>query len=478
MPLKTSEFNFFTRSFCQESVLAFNTFTGRFAAMSVEEFQQLTIALEHVKRTGQLPRRASENIKLLAKSGFVVDQAVDERLEVRKRYWKKAPKTKRGLALTIAPTVACNLRCTYCFQEHPDRRMSEVDRMHILKHVDCNLHKGTYLGVTWFGGEPLLELAQVMELAGELRELARDRACRYSHHFISNGLLLREEAISLIASFGDLTSIQVTLDGPKDIHDARRLRAGGQGTFDKILCNLKRAAGRLPLVVRVNVDRRNYERIPDLLLQLAESGLREHVFVDLGHVLAYTEASADAEPHALTKAEFASVQAQARLALFRLGFNQKTSLPKPLRGNLCIADNPSGAVFAPGGLNFKCWNETAMDASHASGYLHKHERRENLLRPAELRDTERQMLLNRKAWQDYDPFVHSECQTCQVQPLCMGGCPWEARKKPLEGPGHCTAYRFNLGDTLRLYHLQGSLIARQRAKGCCSRETHVIVDSS
>jgi hypothetical protein len=41
--------------------------------------------------------------------------------------------------------------------------------------------------------------------------------------------------------------------------------------------------------------------------------------------------------------------------------------------------------------------------------------------------------------------------------LCLGGCPWEARKNPEWSTGHCTTLKFNLPDTLRIYHMQTAI---------------------
>ena len=67
------------------------------------------------------------------------------------------------------------------------------------------------------------------------------------------------------------------------------------------------------------------------------------------------------------------------------------------------------------------------------------------------------MLANNAGWDSFDPFFHTPCKTCRVQPLCTGGCPWESRKQGPEETGDCTPLRFNLADELRIYHLERSI---------------------
>ncbi len=63
---------------------------------------------------------------------------------------------------------------------------------------------------------------------------------------------------------------QISFDGPKEVHDLRRRRADGRGTFDRIWGNvlaLRDVPGVFEIRVRVHVDRENRESIPRFLDQ-------------------------------------------------------------------------------------------------------------------------------------------------------------------------------------------------------------------
>ena len=60
--------------------------------------------------------------------------------------------------------------------------------------------------------------------------------------------------------------IQVTVDGPKQVHDKRRILAGGQGSYDRIMKNVELAlkAG-IRIHLRTNINRSNLESSMELV---------------------------------------------------------------------------------------------------------------------------------------------------------------------------------------------------------------------
>ena len=51
-----------------------------------------------------------------------------------------------------------------------------------------------------------------------------------------------------------LNGIKITLDGDKDTHNRMRPLRGGQGTFDRIIENIRRVAGHVPIAIGGNFD--------------------------------------------------------------------------------------------------------------------------------------------------------------------------------------------------------------------------------
>jgi uncharacterized protein len=120
-----------------------------------------------------------------------------------------------------------------------------------------------------FGGEPLMRPRTLFRVMDGLNLLAARFGAETSYYCSSNGVLLTDE----LAGKG-LARIQISLDGPADMHDARRVGKRGQGTFRQSMAALHRALAHIPQVtVKVNFDRQNRYRIAEVFDQLVTEGI-------------------------------------------------------------------------------------------------------------------------------------------------------------------------------------------------------------
>ena len=92
-------------------------------------------------------------------------------------------------------------------------------------------------------------------------------------NIITNGLLLSEEVVDRLVPLG-LNGIKITLDGDHDTHNRMRPLRGGQGTFDRIVDNIRKVAGRCRIAIGGNFDESSVESFPALLGVPEEPGLR------------------------------------------------------------------------------------------------------------------------------------------------------------------------------------------------------------
>src|SRR6185369_4319984 len=86
---------------------------------------------------------------------------------------------------------------------------------------------------------------------------------------ITNGLLLTEEVVDRLVPHG-LTGVKITLDGDRETHNRMRPLRGGQGTFDRIIENIRRVAGRVRIAIGGNFDASSAGSYPALLQFLSE----------------------------------------------------------------------------------------------------------------------------------------------------------------------------------------------------------------
>ena len=92
-------------------------------------------------------------------------------------------------------------------------------------------------------------------------------------NIITNGLLLTPEVVDRLTPLG-LNGVKVTLDGDRDTHNRMRPLRGGQGTFDRILDNVRQVAGKTPDLDRRQLRRAERRQLPGAARLPARAGVR------------------------------------------------------------------------------------------------------------------------------------------------------------------------------------------------------------
>lgn len=211
----------------------------------------------------------------LRDAGFVVaDDEEDRRLLARAYAGYLRDLDRTPTQLLFVPTLGCNLRCTYCYQETLDPEghglasqgtidafFAYVDRYHADEPV------APY--VTLFGGEPLVDTPAHHDRVGRVLAGAERRGLGVA--VVTNGHDLRAFVPALAAARA--REVQVTLDGPPELHDRRRPHGSGRGTFAAIVRGIDALVeARVPVNLRVVVDRENLEALPALAAIAEERG--------------------------------------------------------------------------------------------------------------------------------------------------------------------------------------------------------------
>src|SRR5881227_2974734 len=120
------------------------------------------------------------------------------------------------------------------------------------------------LVLTFFGGEPLLNLPVMYDLAERAWAATQLRGVPMYVNIITNGLLLTPDVVDRMLPYG-LNGIKITLDGDRDTHNRMRPLRGGQGTFDRIIENIRRSAGKCRISIGGNFDESSVDSYPALL---------------------------------------------------------------------------------------------------------------------------------------------------------------------------------------------------------------------
>lgn len=206
--------------------------------------------------------------------GFVVDSREAEDRAVA-RHFEEIREDRRHLRVTLLTTLQCNFACDYCVQgDHPDHdspgsRMSLATADRVGDWIEARLDAvgPERFTITFFGGEPLLNLPVVERLAERCWQACQARGIRAGVSLITNGLLLTEAVVDRLRPFG-LSGVKITLDGDRATHDRLRPLRGGQGTFDRILANMAAIAPKVRLSIGGNFDVESAGSYPALLALL------------------------------------------------------------------------------------------------------------------------------------------------------------------------------------------------------------------
>ncbi len=142
------------------------------------------------------------------------------------------------------PTGAiCNLGCSYCFfldkeQLYEGDRFRMSDEMldtYIRSLIE--MHRVPQVTVAWQGGEPTLMGLDFYRRSIELEEKYRKPGMSFLNTMQTNGTLLNDEWCEFFAENDFL--IGISIDGPRELHDAYRVNKRGEGTFDKVMEGLR-----------------------------------------------------------------------------------------------------------------------------------------------------------------------------------------------------------------------------------------------
>jgi uncharacterized protein len=213
----------------------------------------------------------------LFEKGYICDPK-DEKRRFRKAYLDFIDnREKDEIQLFYVPTYACNFGCSYCYQEgyepvNAGEGMIAVEAF--FSYIDeffANRRKY----ITIFGGEPLLVGDSHKMVIQAIIHEATKRDLTVA--IVTNGYEL--ESYIPVLQEGIIREVQVTLDGPKDVHNARRPLKGGGPTFDKIVSGIDACLeAKLPVNLRAVIDKENVNSLPELARFAVDKGWTSNPF--------------------------------------------------------------------------------------------------------------------------------------------------------------------------------------------------------
>jgi uncharacterized protein len=145
---------------------------------------------------------------------------------------------------------SCNLACRYCFNDHGrfggrPTVMSDKTAREVLRFISREVHSGTHrsVGVNLFGGEPLLASKAAYILVRGLQDLNKKKMKTGVHIILStNGTIYNKELFEIFKEFPDKSTVVVSLDAFREVHNRNRPFPPGQSStsYNLVLSNIRK----------------------------------------------------------------------------------------------------------------------------------------------------------------------------------------------------------------------------------------------
>ncbi len=176
--------------------------------------------------------------------------------------------------ITLFPTYACNLACTYCYARGGERPLT-MDPGLATSFLDWFFaqvpESEERLSLSFHGGgEPTLHFSLLRAACEDFAKRCKAMERPYRIGIVSNGTYSEEIAQWFIQ---EKISVNLSIDGPPDIQNAQRPFCSGRPSHPVVTENLRRLvdAGCEP-AVRVTVTDKSLDAMPAILDHFIELG--------------------------------------------------------------------------------------------------------------------------------------------------------------------------------------------------------------
>jgi uncharacterized protein len=212
-----------------------------------------------------------EAVGVLEENGFLVESREWERRALHS-YFARVTGDTTELHITVLTTLQCNFACDYCYQgDHGDynkfaEKMTLETAARVGDWIERELDRvqPERMVLMFFGGEPLLNVPVLYQLSERIAAATHRRGVEFTIQVITNGLLLTPDIVDHLVPLG-LSGVKITLDGDREAHNRLRPLRGGQGTFDRIIENVRAVADRVRISIGGNFDESSVDSYPALL---------------------------------------------------------------------------------------------------------------------------------------------------------------------------------------------------------------------
>jgi uncharacterized protein len=141
--------------------------------------------------------------------------------------------------VVVQPTPFCNINCTYCYLPHRNDRsvIAQSTVRNLFAKLFASGWAAPHVNVIWHAGEPMVMPIAFYRQAFETIERLRPEYVCVTHSIQTNGMLITPAWCDFLAEWK--IDVGVSIDGPRHLHDQKRVTRSGRGTFDKTVAGVR-----------------------------------------------------------------------------------------------------------------------------------------------------------------------------------------------------------------------------------------------
>ena len=411
-----SRYNEFIQGSDKVNVL-FNCRTRKWITFVPELYRLLQ---DNANNLSKIESRYPSLYKVLIDNKFIVPDLETEISECLAEIDSKLNSSKL-LKLTVNPTLDCNLRCWYCYEQHLHGSCMTLKIMEsFYRYIDTCLSNGKYekLQLAFFGGEPLMKFDKVVNpMLIQVKKICNQYNVDFAVSFTTNGVLLTHRVRTAIKSITQNVAVQIPFDGDSEFHNNVKRFPNGMGSYQIVKNHAREAViDGFRVTIRCNATKSNIHSFQNVINDFEDLLSQPNLRFSFHKV--WQEADDD---------EFKSEITALKSAISHQQFTSNIHSYFGDSVNPCYGDYADNYVFNYNGDIFKC---TARDFNTKNRIGHLNDNGEIAFNNSALIRTKKSLT--------------AECPTCRRLPFCPICSQTRAESSDGKCPAHITPEEITL----------------------------------
>lgn len=365
-------------------------------------------------------------INELTEKLFIIPENFDEFLFYK--YWyKNLQYSSERISFTIHTTFSCNLKCPYCYEaniQSLNKEMNSENLENIKKFIFKVIKDKNpkIIDFCYIGGEPLLSINNITYLCSELNKLKTP----FSSMVVTNGTLLTRKNVLTLKKLG-VKNFQVTIDGPKLLHDEFRPMKNNLSSFDLIISNLTEVSTLCNLYININLNRKNINSVAEIIKIIKDKKIKARLMFSM-----VFEREENCFSCSFSLFDVKSDWLNAHKEAIKAGYNFE-----PFYRNSygpCSYFRENYFIIDPNGDLYKCISGVG-NSKYLLGNVQNYGNTDYYSKLSNFLEVE---------------YLDESCKKCNYLPLCNGGCFY---KKTVYNKKICYKNDINKNDLLLIKEL-------------------------